>query len=400
MDAGVELGIERKQSSRISDTGESAELATFKHRLYYLRFASSIAALLHVVVSVITLVMGFTPGYGTEWLSQTIIVCAFGCLNTCVFAFVEMWRTITGTMGSLPSWTWHNNAFLSSVGNVFFLCLFALPSLVVYVLHSLGYEFFGVLTSQQNNNTTRFGVIMFHLIAGVGVFIMDGITIFSTTAKLRTFQSNRADETQGQDDEKSEKKEKSKEAEKDDDDGGEDYDEHRPVEPLDRVLALFSLFWHGVFTINLIVISATNPTNSGTVLSCVVMGGLFLGWFIYTIKCWSLKEVSESWLLNLRLLTILHLFALLLFFWIALCIVLLIAIDDSSGFFSTLQTINATNSDRGTLASVLIILIFFSVAVYGVILYVHSRSMWSLDEIASLYLAAKLQARLKEDISD
>jgi len=68
-----------------------------------------------------------------------------------------------------------------------------------------------------------------------------------------------------------------------------------------------------------------------------------------------------------------------------------------TGFFSTLQNINAASSDRGTLASVLIILIFLSVAVYGVILYVHSRSMWSLDEIASLYLAAKLQARLKED---
>jgi len=183
----------------------------------------------------------------------------------------------------------------------------------------------------------------------------------------------------------------------DDDEGGEDYDEHRPVEPLDRLLALVSLFCHGLFTINLIVITATNTANSGTILSCIVMGSLLLGWFMYTVKCWSLKEVSESWLLNLRLLTILHLFALLLFFWIALCIVLLLAIDQGTGFFSTLQTINNVSSDRGTLASILIIFIFASFASYGVILYVHSRSMWSLDEIASLYLAAKLQARLKED---
>jgi len=150
--------------------------------------------------------------------------------------------------------------------------------------------------------------------------------------------------------------------------------------------------------VDLIIISASVPLNSGTVLSVVVIGLLFLGWLFYTIKCWNLKEVSESWLLNLRLLTILHLFALLLFFWIALCIVLLLSVDShAQGFFAALQTIDQTSPERGTLAAILIILIFVSVAIYSVILYVHSRSMWSLDEIASLYLAAKLQAKLKED---
>jgi len=262
-------------------------------------------------------------------------------------------------------------------------------------------NFFAVLTDQRANNPTVFGVIMFHLISGIFVFVVDVITIFSTTTKLRTFQSNRADE-----DEKDEKaplgtenakNDGKNEKEKDEDEGGEDYDEHRPVTRKDRFISLLTIFCHGLFVINLIVITATNPVNSGTVLSCIVMGGLFLIWLAYTIKCWGLKQVSESWLLNLRLLTILHLFALLLFFWIALCIVLLLSVDVGTGFFSTLQNINKESSDRGTLASLLIVLIFFSVAIYGVILYVHSRSMWSLDEIASLYLAAKLQARLKED---
>jgi len=330
----------------------------------------------------------------SEWLSQSIILCAFGCLNTCVFAVVEMYRTLSGTSGSLPSWNWHNNGFLSSVGNFFFLCLFALPSLVVYVLHSKGYQFFAVLTEQKESHPTIFGVIMFHLISGILVFLVDVITIWSTTAKLRTFQSNRAD-----DDEKEEKaaEAKQKEKEEEEDEGAEDYDEHRPVGPKDRLLAFFSLICHGIFTVNLIVMTATNPINSGTVLSCLVMGLLFLGWLIYTIKSWTLKEVSESRLLNVRLLTILHLFAFLLFFWIALCVVLLLSSKAGTGFFSTLQSINSDSSDRGTLASLLIILIFISVFIYFVILYVHSRSMWSLDEIASLYLAAKLQAKLKED---
>jgi len=198
-------------------------------------------------------------------------------------------------------------------------------------------------------------------------------------------------------DEKSKNEAKKETIEEDEGNDAEDYDEHRPVNNFDRVLAFLSVFFHGVFTVNLIVVTATIRFNSGTILSVLVIGLMFLGWLFYGLKSWGLKEVSESWLLNLRLLTILHLFALLLFFWIALCLVLLLSNDLGTGFFSTLNTINSDSSDRGTLAGVLIILIFFSVAIYSVILYVHSRSMWSLDEIASLYLAAKLQAKLKEE---
>jgi len=366
--------------------------------------------ILHVGITLITLIMGFTPGIRDEWLSPSIVLCAFGCLNTCVFAFVEMWRTLIGISGSLPSWNWHNNGFLSSVGNIFFLNLFALPSLVIYVLHSLGYQFFAVLTEQQVSHPGIYGVIIFHLISGILVFFVDLLTIMTTTAKLRTFQSNRADEEEKEEKapletEFSNKKErpagkteqKKPAKDDDDDDGAEDYDEVRPVAPHDRILSLLSLLFHGIFTVDLIVLSASVSFNSGNTLSCIVMGLLFLTWLFYTIKCWNLKEVSESWLLNLRLLTILHLFAFLLFFWIALCVVLLLAQNAGTGFFSSIQTINDQSSERGTLASILIILIFVAAAIYGVILYVHSRSMWSLDEIASLYLAAKLQAKLKED---
>jgi len=392
----VELKPSKPENGNDNGSGEK-ELATFRHRLGYLRIASVGAALIHVFVTLITMIMAFTPGVKDEYLSQSIVVCAFGCLNTCVFALVEMWRTLFGTAAtdSLPSWTWHNDAFLSSVGNIFFLCLWALPALVVYVLHSLGKQFFDVLTEQQGQNPRVFGVIMFHLLSGIMVFLVDTITIWSTTAKLRTFQSR--------DDENAEEKEKEKvteikkETEDDEGDDAEDYDEHRPVNNMDRILAFLSIFSHGVFTVNLVVLTAIIKINSGTILSVLVIGLMFLGWFFYSLKSWGLKEVSESWLLNLRLLTILHLFALLLFFWIALCLVLLLSNDLGDGFFSTLNTINTSDSDRGTLAGVLIILIFVSVAIYSVILYVHSRSMWSLDEIASLYLAAKLQAKLKED---
>jgi len=155
---------------------------------------------------------------------------------------------------------------------------------------------------------------MFHLISGVSVFLVDVITIFTTTAKLRTFQSNRADEDEKDEKANDGKKEKEKEKDEEEEEGAEDYDEHRPVKHEDRILAFLTLVCHGMFTLDLIIIAATEQLNSGTVLSCIVIGLLFLGWLAYTIKCWKLQEVSESWLLNLRLLTILHLFALLLFF--------------------------------------------------------------------------------------
>jgi len=281
-----------------------------------------------------------------------------------------------------------------------------------------------VLTDQKVSNPTTYGVIMFHLISGVAVLVVDVATLIITTLKLRTFQSNRADDEEkdekaplGSDGSvtKTRKRRKmeptqnvwlksmklawndGKNETRSEDGESEDYDEHRPVTKKDRVLVICTLICHLIFTIDLCIIASTSPLNSGTVIAVVVIGLYFFTSIIYTWRSRSLTEVSESWLLNLRMFTILHLFALLLFFWIALCIVLLYSVGAGTGFVSTLQYINANSRVRGTLASLLIVGIFLSLATYGVILFVHSRSMWSLDEIASLHLAAKLQAKLKED---
>jgi len=169
------------------------------------------------------------------------------------------------------------------------------------------------------------------------------------------------------------------------------------VNPRERTLALITLFAHGALAIDLVVIASRPPVNSGTFVPTVVFGVMWLVWTYNTIRNWGMEKVSESWLLNHRLATILHVFVSLLFWWMTLCVLLILSGDIGTGFFSSLQSIAEEDGARGLLASVLIILIFVTMAVYAVILYVHSRSMWSLDEIASLALAAQLQAKLKED---
>jgi len=327
------------------------------------------------------------------------VVCAFGCLNTCVFAFVETWKSLAGTSANmeLPSWNWHNEGFLSSVGNIFFLILFSLPALVVYVLHSLGQEFFTLMKSQRNENPALFGIIMYHLLSGLTVFFADTITIVKVTAKLGTFQNrSEEDEKEGKEAKKGKDKKGTETGEEEEiEDGEESEDETRPVKTGDKILAALTLFSHLAFTIDLVLLSTRND-NSATVGSCVLFGIMYFIWIAYTIKSRKMKEVAESWLLNFRLATIVHQFLFLLFFWVTLCILLLLE-KFNYGFWQTLEVLSVDEPFRAFLSAVLICLIFISVAIYGVILYVHSRSMWSLDEIASLYLAAKLQAKLKED---
>jgi len=180
----------------------------------------------------------------------------------------------------------------------------------------------------------------------------------------------------------------------DDDDDFDDVaerNEQRPVDNRDRALAIFTLISHTVFAVDLTLIVGTNKINSGTLVSMVIWWLLLMFWYYYTIRHRNMPAVTESWLLNHRLATILHLFLFLVFFWVSLCIILL-ARTTKGEFFGTLKSLEPS---RASLCGVLIVLFFSHILDYGVMLYVHSRSMWSLDEIASLYLAVKLQEKLR-----
>jgi len=339
------------------------------------------------------MIMAFTKGLGSEYMSPSIVFCGFGAAATCNFAFVECWKTLsaTGKHADLPSWNWHNEAFMNAVGCVFFLGLFTLPGLVVYILHSIGLSFFSVLSNQREENSATFGIIIYHILGGVLVFIIDTLVILSDTAKLGTFQQRQEKDEDEEDNYGREKKDKDKGVLRVPERG--DIEELRAVTSTDRGLAVATLIIHTQFAIDMIIIACAN-INSGTLVSSIIFAGLCVGWWVLTIRDRNKQTVNESWLLHHRLASILHLFAFLVFFWIALCILLLLEENNNRGFFETLDQLE---SDRAFLSGFLIFLFFSYLGAYGVILYVHSRSMWSLDEIASLYLASKLTARLKLD---
>jgi len=88
--------------------------------------------------------------------------------------------------------------------------------MVVFVLHSLGHQFFHVLTSQRQASPVVFGIIMFHLFSGLGVFMVDVATIWSTTSSLKQFQ--RKEDEDEKDNKKQEAKKRASENQEDDDD--------------------------------------------------------------------------------------------------------------------------------------------------------------------------------------
>jgi hypothetical protein len=379
---GPSNGLQQEQSKEVVD---------FHKRLQYLRKAVVVALFFHIVVTVVVMSMGYSlggeiPGGDGETLyySPSIVFFGFGCLNTCVFAAVETWNVLDGTKNtserSFPSWHWHNDSFLKSVGNMFFLSLFMLPALVVYMLHGYGREFFGVLREQKTANPQLFSLILAHIFLGFFVFFVDGLTIMRQTRKLRTFQEKEDDEEDGE----------AVEEEDDDEDEDDTEDQLRPITIGDKNLSYASIFFHFLFEIDLILI-ATRKANSGTTGAVVIFGGFLLLWIYFAIKYRDQKDISESWLLNHRLGTIAHLFTFLCLFWVALG-VLLFQETLGTDFFDTLGGLDGVDE---FLCIFLLLLFFAYLAVYFVILYVHSRSMRALDEIGSLMLAAELQAKLR-----
>jgi len=217
---------------------------------------------------------------------------------------------------------------------------------------------------------------------------------------LQSFQARANPEEEKEKDGKQNEPEE-EDNQKDDEEGD---DETRPVDNTDRLFIALTIFFHLAFIIDLIAL-CKKFINSGVIVPCLFLGIFFAIWIYYTIKNRNLLHVTESWLLNFRLATILHQFAFLLFFWMSLCSVLIFEmgkqgigeIGSGEGFFDSMHHLSAEDRSSCALAILLILTIFFSVTVYAVILYVHSRSMWSLDEIASLLLAAKLQANLSDN---
>lgn len=380
-------------STRVEERNRTEE-DNFKRRLLHLRKAVVAAFVCHILVTILVMSMGYSRGgvnveTGEKlYFSPSIVFFGFGCLTTCVFAGVEAWTMLEGTSPSagFPDWMFHNNGFLSSAGNMFFLSLFMLPALVVFMLHGHGEEFFQDLKDQSSGNPELFGLILAHIFLGGFVFMADGITIIRQTNKLKQFS--------GDEDDDDEAKEEAKEEEmSDDEDDGDE--KTQLLTTKDRLLAYITLLSHLLFEIGLIQI-AGREVNSGTTGSAVIFGMFLIVWIVFAWRSRNKTTTSESWLLHYRLATLFHFFVFLCLFWVSLGVLLFIEVLGTD-FWDTLRGLPAVAQFQCILLLLLFGAQFF---VYCIILNVHSKNMWSIDEIMTIRKIAQDQGALIDAVRD
>jgi len=240
-------------------------------------------------------------------------------------------------------------------------------------------------------------VVICHIFAGLLLFIIDTANILSATSKLHTFQQH--EDKEEEEDQELKKKTSNatmdikEEGDVDLEPGQDDLDEEEEVRPIaqsDRLLLGGSLLIHMLYTCDILYITSWTTLNSGTVLAAICFVVLLLIWGGYAVMRRKMKEATESWLLYYRLATIVHLVSWCITFWV--CFAILLLDQQRVGFFEAVYNLNPLSRALTGLILATLVAIFI---VYAVILFVHSRSMWALDEIASLHLAAQLQLKLK-----
>jgi len=96
------------------------------------------------------------------------------------------------TNEGVPSWGWLNRKFMQSVGNMIALASFALPGLVLHVLHSQGQKFFDLVGQNFGSNQKEFVylLLLVHVISAITSFLGDILMVVQCSAKLKSFQES------------------------------------------------------------------------------------------------------------------------------------------------------------------------------------------------------------------
>lgn len=386
------------------DPQRAKELSEFKERLSTLRISSVLALVLHIFITGCLFIMAYSRGGliiadGSQaggsttgeylYLSESIAVFSFVALDTCVFVAVETWKAFSGTqVDDLPTWKWHNTGFLQSVGNFVAIMFTLCPGVVIFVIHSKGTD---IMTLMDKLDDDVSQLIWFHFFVCFFSGILDIMSVYSTTVALRSFQSHAEQEMKEEDEETDNEL-----VDEEEEDDFDEEDERRPVTKFDRLLAGLTTFAHFLVLLDIILINASlGELNSGAVMTAIFMGILTLYWLFLAHRNRSLEDVTESQLLSYRLLTIAHLLVLIVIAWVDLLSVIVFNAD--FGTSGMVETIFDLDQWRTAITCLVLLSALLVGVVYGVILYVHSRSMWSLDEIASLRLASDEEKRLKEN---
>lgn len=339
-----------------------------KEDLKKIRGLSLFLPFFHLIGTSGLLIMGYSGGANTDH-SETIILGAFGALITSLWAAVSSWetfsatrpiRTDTGIIFRLPPWEWHSTHFLNGIIIWFVLTFCLFPSLMIYIVQCLGGEFLqGLLAGESITGTERNILLFFVFSYGFLVITLDFFSIIYTTKFLAKEQNEQ------------------KKINMVDNDVPDEI-HVRPVSL--KIMACVTFLGNFIFFIAFIAVASTRY-NSGTMMFAILQGVMLIALFYFVCKIMDeRKDIdAQSWALDWRMLTVVHLFTGWVSFWAALEIAVSLAafgLDFWDGY-SALSTI-----DKALVACVLGIF-FCYMCVYLFFLLLHTRCMSTLDEIAS-----------------
>lgn len=337
---------------------------------------------LHLIATTLIMVMGFLPALPTvdtatlevadiPPFSMTIVVAAFVALITVIWAAVSAYEVVTGSseLKAVPDWSWHNRHFLFAILHLFVLAICLVPSITLFLLRSIGSEFWVLLMGNSVDAGIK-STAIYHCVLLFLMLINSMASIIIPTFALGALHKA---EQAG--------------------DGEQDDDVAQPVPNNVKFMVGFKLLVDMLFIVDIIVMMSQTRANS-SLFACMFIVIFFLCVFSYrTYRLFfSVKMCDfENWLEFWRYLTCAHIFCVWCSWWLAVTAFLLLGIKQQE-FIETLTETLGPTPERTTYIISTILMLFVVVGAYTYLLFLHTRCMNTQNDVYSMKLLEKMNS--------
>jgi len=379
---GVTLVGEASNAAKLTIDNYTSDLGKY---LRGLRVMSIVSALTHIGITVVLFVMAYTKGFiepeSGQDLTQKVpnasafvVVCAFGALNTCVFAVTSAWNTFKSTDRPITRRSYHNASFLSAVIRGFFVIFWMWPGLVNFILHSKNFSVTSAMKDLNDSGSSDKSLLVLHMIICCIVAVLDTFAFFYTSTKLKQFKQKVEADDMSFEEKKHQDETLVESSEL----------ETKPMTTFDKLLGLVSFIAFLLLMVVYFVI-AIQTRNSGSILSLIIQIALVLvySYCYYRVIKAETPQYNKQWLSRFRAFIVVHMVVLVVSFWTTLCIILLenLNINNKAGFVETLFKLETS---RRALCFVELVFFVLMVCVYILILFFHQRASSILEELAEV----------------
>lgn len=349
--------------------------AVSRHDLKRVRLVSIALVFLHLVITACMMVMGFSPANTSANItnvkippfSLTIVVAAFVALITVIWAAVSAYEVVTGSLESkaVPDWSWHNRHFLFAIIHLFVLAVCLVPSITLFLLRSIGSEFWELLLSDGVPSNIK-GTAIFHCVLLCLMLITSACSVIIPTLALGDLHK----------------------AEQANEQANEDEDVAQPVPGNVKAMVGFKMLVDVLLAIDIIVMMSQTGFNSSLFI-CLLVVILFLCVFSYrTYRLFFSVKICdfENWLEFWRYITCANMFCEWCVWWLVITAFLLLGIKKQEFIAVLISTVSPEST--AIIISMLILLVCV-VGTYTYLLYLHTKCMNTQNDVYSTKLMEK-----------